>query len=50
MLSFNLKTFLDNFRYLGFTATANYRVMKDISNQLNISFDKIYTPIELNNI
>ena len=49
MLSFNLKTFLDNFRYLGFTATANYRVMKDISNQLNISFDKIYTPIELNN-
>ena len=49
MISFNLKTFLDNFRYLGFTATANYRVMKDISNQLNIDFDKIFTPIELKN-
>lgn len=49
MMSFNLKTFLDNSKYLGFTATANYRVIRDISLQLNISFDDIHTPIALNN-
>ena len=49
MTSFNLKTFLDNSKYLGFTATANYRVIKDISQQLNIDFENIITPINLNN-
>lgn len=49
MMSFNLKTFLDNSKYIGFTATANYRVIKDISMQLNIDFKDIHTPIELNN-
>lgn len=49
MMSFNLKTFLDNSKYIGFTATANYRVIKDISMQLNVDFNDIHTPIELNN-
>ena len=49
MMSFNLKNFLDNPKYLGFTATANYRVVKDISTQLNIDFNDIHMPIELNN-
>lgn len=49
MMSFNLKTFLDNVRTIGFTATANYRVVKDISQQLEIAFNKIHTPINLMN-
>ena len=49
MMSFNLKTFLDNVRTIGFTATANYRVVKDISQQLDIAFNKIHTPINLLN-
>ncbi len=49
MLSFNLLTFLDTSKYVGFTATANYRVIKDISQQLKIDFENIITPIELKN-
>ena len=47
MLSFNLLTFADHPRLYGFTATANYRVVKDIKNQLVIPDDSIVIPVEL---
>lgn len=52
MLSFNLLNHLDNTRYLGFTATANYRVLKDVAEQLGIAYENIISPIDLrrNNI
>ncbi|MDD4543266.1 MAG: DEAD/DEAH box helicase [Clostridia bacterium] len=52
MLSFNLLEHLDNARYLGFTATANFRVLKDIISQLGISSNCIISPIDMrrNNI
>ena len=45
MLSFNLLTFIDKTRYVGFSATANFRVLNDIKNQLNLK--SIIIPIEM---
>ena len=52
MLSHNLLVFLDHARYLGFTATASYRVLDDVIRQLKIKEENIIVPIELkrNNI
>lgn len=52
MLSYNLHGHLDNARYLGFTATANYRVLKDVVTQLKIPNENVVSPIDLkrNNI
>lgn len=48
MLCNNLFTFVDFCRYIGFTATANYKVLSDLSNQLKISNDNIIQPIAFN--
>lgn len=47
MLSHNLTTYLNQIRYIGFTATASYRVLDDIIMQLGINNDNIIVPIEL---
>lgn len=47
MLSFNLITFADHPRIYGFTATANYRVVKDIKKQLSVLDESIVLPVEL---
>ncbi len=49
MLSFNLSTFLDNVKQIGFTATANYRVIKDLTFQMKINYKNIILPMELKN-
>ena len=49
MLSFNLTEFVDKTPYLGFTATANYSVVKDIKEQLHINEKDIICPISLKN-
>ncbi len=47
MLSDNLQKCFEKTRFLGFTATAEYKVVMDVSRQLNISNDKIINPIQL---
>lgn len=49
MLSFLLREFLDKTTYIGFTATANYSVVKDIMLQLGIKNSQILIPVELRN-
>ncbi len=48
MLSFNLQNFIDNARYICFTATANFRVLNDIAGQLKIPFENVVSPVEMN--
>lgn len=48
MLIKNLVTFLDNPKHLGFTATANHRVIDDLINQLNLNDKDVYSPIIIN--
>jgi superfamily II DNA helicase RecQ len=45
MLSKNMSQYLENARYLGFTATANYTVAQDIQKQLSIPFDNFFSPV-----
>ena len=45
MLSKFLNKFLDRVTFLGFTATANYTVVEDIQQQLNILQQNIFSPI-----
>ncbi len=45
MLSKNMLEYLENARYLGFTATANYTVAQDIQKQLGIPYENFYSPI-----
>lgn len=45
MLSKSLNKFLDHVTFLGFTATANYTVVEDILQQLNIPQQNIFSPI-----
>ena len=49
MLSFNLTEFVDKTKYIGFTATANYSVIKDVKEQLDINEKNIICPISLKN-
>ena len=52
ILSYNLLEHLDNTRYIGFTATANYRVLQDVIIQLKLNKKNVISPVELkrNNI
>lgn len=45
MLAKNLGKYLDQARYLGFTATADYAVVQDIQKQLSIPQDNIFSPV-----
>lgn len=45
MLSKNMLKYLDDARYLGFTATADYTVAQDIQEQLGIPYENFYSPI-----
>ena len=45
MLAKELKKYLDRVTYLGFTATADYTIAKDIQQQLDISNNNIFTPV-----
>lgn len=45
MLSRNMKRYLENARYLGFTATANYTVAQDIQKQLGIPLENFFSPV-----
>ena len=45
MLSKNMSKYLDDARYLGFTATANYTVAQDIQKQLDIPFENFFSPV-----
>lgn len=45
MLSQNMSKYLDDARYLGFTATANYTVAQDIQKQLDIPFENFFSPV-----
>ena len=45
MLSRNMKQYLENARYLGFTATANYTVAQDIQKQLEIPLENFFSPV-----
>jgi hypothetical protein len=45
MLSKFLNKYLDRVTFLGFTATANYTVVEDIQQQLNIPQQNIFSPI-----
>lgn len=47
MLSHNLINYIDNTKIFGFTATANYKVMKDLLLQLNINKRNIISPVEM---
>jgi hypothetical protein len=47
MLSYNLKTFIDRTRVVGFTATANYRVVEDLMYQLGVNQEKIISPLQI---
>lgn len=49
MLSFLLREFVDKTTYIGFTATANYAVVKDIMRQLEMIPNQILLPIQLKN-
>lgn len=45
MLSKNMLKYLENARYLGFTATANYTVAQDIQKQLGIPYENFFSPV-----
>ncbi len=45
MLSRNMLKYLENARYLGFTATANYTVAQDIQKQLGIPYENFFSPV-----
>ena len=45
MLSKNMLKYLEDARYLGFTATANYTVAQDIQKQLGIPYENFFSPI-----
>lgn len=45
MLSKNLKKYLEQTTFLGFTATANYTVVKDIQKQLDIKQSNFISPL-----
>ena len=45
MLSKNMIKYLENARYLGFTATANYTVAEDIQKQLGIPYENFFSPV-----
>lgn len=45
MLSQNMSKYLDDARYLGFTATANYTVAQDIQKQLKIPLENFFSPV-----
>ena len=45
MLSRNMSKYLDDARYLGFTATANYTVAQDIQKQLDIPLENFFSPV-----
>ncbi len=45
MLSRNMKQYLEDARYLGFTATANYTVAQDIQKQLDIPLANFFSPV-----
>lgn len=45
MLSRNMSKYLEDARYLGFTATANYTVVQDIQKQLNIPQENFFSPV-----
>ena len=45
MLSKNMNQYLEDARYLGFTATANYTVAQDIQKQLRIPLENFFSPI-----
>lgn len=45
MLSQNIEQYLEEARYLGFTATANYTVAEDIQKQLSIPQDNFFSPV-----
>lgn len=47
MLSFNLNYFVDKVRFLCFTATADYTVVKDLQNQLDIRPEDVHSNIEI---
>jgi len=47
MLSYNLNEFLSNASYICFTGTANYKVINDIKEQLNIDINNVHCPIAL---
>lgn len=44
MLIKNLITYLDNPKHLGFTATANHRVIEGLRKQLNLKPESVYSP------
>ncbi len=48
MLCNNLFTFVDRCRYLGFTATANYKVLTDLIRQFKIEPQNVIQPISFN--
>lgn len=48
MLCNNLFSFVDHCRYIGFTATANYKVIEDLLRQLKIGYDSVIQPIFFN--
>jgi superfamily II DNA or RNA helicase len=45
MLSKNMCQYLEDARYLGFTATANYTVAQDIQKQLGIPLENFFSPV-----
>lgn len=45
ILSHNIKTFMDNADISGFTATANYKIVEDLSRELDINEKNIIAPI-----
>jgi superfamily II DNA helicase RecQ len=45
MLSKNLNRYLDDARYLGFTASTNYNMVLDIQKQLQIPFKNFFAPV-----
>lgn len=48
MLCNNLFSFVDRCRYLGFTATANYKVLTDLIRQFKIELANVIQPISFN--
>ena len=48
MLCNNLFAFLDHCKFLGFTATANHKILSDIVQQLKITNSDVIQPINFN--
>lgn len=49
MLSYNLNEFLSDQGNICFTGTANYKIINDIRQQLNIDTESVYCPVALKN-